>query len=237
MMAAVYARKPTEKYVVAGERRSLARRSDHARTYAVNKGRIVADEHVYVDDGISGAEFSNRHGFLRLMNALKPRPSFQVLVMSEESRLGHEAIETADALKQFTTAADSEAVINANPDVSALVVQLTSSSIAVRARAAAALGAHRHAAVVIRLATVLRDDPDEFVRAAAASALVCLGTVQPIEVVGAALRDQSGAVQMEAVVALSSKPAEPVIRTMLNTALPGPHGAARRVTETELGVS
>jgi DNA invertase Pin-like site-specific DNA recombinase len=27
-------------------------------------------------------------GFLRLMNALKPRPPFQVLVMSEDSRLG-----------------------------------------------------------------------------------------------------------------------------------------------------
>ena len=31
------------------------------------------------------------------MNALKPRPAFDVLVMSEESRLGREAIETAYA--------------------------------------------------------------------------------------------------------------------------------------------
>jgi DNA invertase Pin-like site-specific DNA recombinase len=58
----------------------------------------------YVDDGISGAEFATRPGFLRLMNALKPRPSFQVLVMSEESPLGREAIETASALKQLVTA-------------------------------------------------------------------------------------------------------------------------------------
>ena len=36
------------------------------------------------------------------MNALKPRPPFQVLVMSEESRLGREAIETSYALKQLT---------------------------------------------------------------------------------------------------------------------------------------
>ena len=35
------------------------------------------------------------------MNALKPRPAFQVLIMSEESRLGREAIETAYALKQI----------------------------------------------------------------------------------------------------------------------------------------
>jgi hypothetical protein len=33
------------------------------------------------------------------MNELKPRPTFQVLIMSEESRPGREAIETACALK------------------------------------------------------------------------------------------------------------------------------------------
>ena len=38
------------------------------------------------------------------MNALSPRPPFQVLVMSEESRLGREQIETAYALKQITDA-------------------------------------------------------------------------------------------------------------------------------------
>ena len=85
--------------------RSLSRgRSTHARQYAARKGWTVVDEHVYVDDGISGAEFCNRPGFVRLMNALKPRPPFQVLVMSEESRLGREAIETAYALKQLVTA-------------------------------------------------------------------------------------------------------------------------------------
>jgi DNA invertase Pin-like site-specific DNA recombinase len=38
------------------------------------------------------------------MNALKPRSPFQVLIMSEESRLGREAIETAYALKQLVQA-------------------------------------------------------------------------------------------------------------------------------------
>src|SRR6266446_10643998 len=47
---------------------------------------------------------TKRPGFIRLMNALKPRPPFQVLVMPEESRLGREAIETAYALKQLVTA-------------------------------------------------------------------------------------------------------------------------------------
>src|SRR5258705_11251724 len=59
---------------------------------------------MYGDDGISGAEFVKRPGFIRLMNALKPRPAFHFLVMSEESRLGREQIETAYALKQLMTA-------------------------------------------------------------------------------------------------------------------------------------
>jgi DNA invertase Pin-like site-specific DNA recombinase len=104
MTAAIYARKSTEQTGVADEQKSVARQIGHARAYATRKGWIVADEHVYVDDGISGAEFANRPAFLRLMTALKPRPPFQILTMSEESRLGREAIETADALKQLVTA-------------------------------------------------------------------------------------------------------------------------------------
>jgi DNA invertase Pin-like site-specific DNA recombinase len=104
MIAAIYARKSNEQGRVAEEQKSIARQVEHARRYAARKGWSVADEHVYVDDGISGVEFNTRPGFLRLMNALRPRPAFQVLVMSEESRLGREAIETAYALKQIVQA-------------------------------------------------------------------------------------------------------------------------------------
>ena len=104
MIAAIYARKSTEQIGVADEQKSVARQIDHARRYAERKGWTVDDASIFVDDGISGAEFANRPGFLRLMNALKPRPPFQVLVMSEESRLGREAIETAYALKQLVQA-------------------------------------------------------------------------------------------------------------------------------------
>jgi site-specific DNA recombinase len=104
MIAAIYARKSTDQTGVADEARSVARQIDHAREYAARKGWSVADEHVYVDDGISGAEFATRPGFVRLMNSLKPRAAFQVLVMSEESRLGREAIETSYALKQLLQA-------------------------------------------------------------------------------------------------------------------------------------
>ena len=44
-----------------------------------------------------------RPGFLRLMNSLRPK-QFDVLIMSEESRLGREQIKTAYALQQITDA-------------------------------------------------------------------------------------------------------------------------------------
>ena len=103
MRVAIYARKSTDQSHVSEAQKSVSRQVDQARQYAAQKGWSAADAHVYVDDGLSGAEFATRPGFLRLMNALKPRPDFQVLVMSEESRLGREAIETAYALKQIIT--------------------------------------------------------------------------------------------------------------------------------------
>ena len=105
MQAAIYARKSTDQHTVADEAKSVTRQVDHARAYAKRKGwTVAADPHIYVDDGISGAEFAKRPGFLRLMNALKPRPPFDMLIMSEESRLGRESIETAYALKQLVQA-------------------------------------------------------------------------------------------------------------------------------------
>lgn len=104
MIAAIYARKSTDQAAVSDEQKSVARQVEHARAFAVARGWTIDEAHVYVDDGISGAEFDRRPAFLRLMNALKPRAPFQVLVMSEESRLGREAIETGYALKQLLSA-------------------------------------------------------------------------------------------------------------------------------------
>jgi site-specific DNA recombinase len=99
MIAAIYARKYTEQNGVGDEEKSVTRQIEHAEAYAAQKRWAVYDEHIYVDDGISGAEFVKRPGFLHLMNTLKPKPPFQVLIMSEESQFGREQIETAYALK------------------------------------------------------------------------------------------------------------------------------------------
>jgi hypothetical protein len=97
MIAAIYARKSTEQSGVADEQRSVARQAEHGRHYAARKGFTVDDAWIFVDNGISGAEFGKRPGLVRLMAALKPRPPFQVLIMSEESRLGREAIDRIPA--------------------------------------------------------------------------------------------------------------------------------------------
>ena len=57
MLAAIYARKSTDQSGVSDEQLSVARQIDHGRAYAARKGWTVPDAHVYVDDGISGAEF------------------------------------------------------------------------------------------------------------------------------------------------------------------------------------
>lgn len=103
MIAAIYARKSTDQNV-ADEEKSVTRQVDRARAYATTKGWAVDDAHVYVDDGISGAEFLKRPGFLALMNALRPRPPFQVLIVMEQSRLGRSQDEVPYALKRITDA-------------------------------------------------------------------------------------------------------------------------------------
>ena len=104
MIAAIYARKSPVQNGGAGMTTSVTRQVEHARAYADRKGWTVADDQIYLDDRISGAEFENRPGYMRLLNALKPQAPFEVLIVSELSRLGREQFETNYALKQLSQA-------------------------------------------------------------------------------------------------------------------------------------
>ena len=104
MIAAIYARKSTDQQGVSDEEKSVTRQIDHGKAYAGRKGWTVLDEHIYVDEGIYGAEFVKRPGLARLLKVLTLRPPFQALIMMEESRLGREQIETAYVLKRITDA-------------------------------------------------------------------------------------------------------------------------------------
>ena len=65
MIAAIYARKSTEQNGVGDEEKSVTRQIAHAKAYATCKGWLVDEDHVYVDDGISGAEFVKRPARVR----------------------------------------------------------------------------------------------------------------------------------------------------------------------------
>ena len=87
MIAAVDARKSTEQNVL-DDAKSVTRQVELARAFAASKGWRVADEHVYIDDAVAGAEYVKRPTYQRLMAALDPTPPFGALVVMEQSRLG-----------------------------------------------------------------------------------------------------------------------------------------------------
>jgi site-specific DNA recombinase len=104
-VAALYLRKSSEDERSAADGKSTARQRENAAAFAEERGWRVAEEHVYSDDGISGAEFVNRRGLQRLLREVRQRPlPFQALVIAEPSRLGREQIETAYVLKQIVDA-------------------------------------------------------------------------------------------------------------------------------------
>ncbi len=106
LVAAVYARKSHDQNGVSDEEKSVRRQEEHARAYAAANGWTVDDGYVYGDDGISGAEFERRPGLMRLLTEVgqKPRPPFDVLILSEKARLGRESIETGYLLKKILRA-------------------------------------------------------------------------------------------------------------------------------------
>jgi site-specific DNA recombinase len=103
MIAAVYARKSTEQNV-ADDAKSVTRQVENARAFAAKRGWTVLDEHVYIDDGFSGAEFERRPGFTRMMGTLAAGAPFSVLVVSEQKSIGREMTETPYVIKQLDMA-------------------------------------------------------------------------------------------------------------------------------------
>src|SRR5215470_6733052 len=91
LRAAIYARKSTEQNV-SDDAKSVTRQIERARTFAATRGWTTADEHIYSDDAVSGAEWKHRPEFNRLMAALEPRPPFDVLIVSELSRIGRDPV-------------------------------------------------------------------------------------------------------------------------------------------------
>ena len=92
MKAAIYARKSQDDSDRNDENKSVVRQVENARKYAQARGWMVEDHLIFRDDGSAGAEYVSRRDFARLMTSLK---QFDVLVMSEASRLGRDMTRNA----------------------------------------------------------------------------------------------------------------------------------------------
>jgi DNA invertase Pin-like site-specific DNA recombinase len=103
MIVAIYARKSTDERDKDPDARSCERQIDQAHVYAARKGWTIAGAHVYTDEAVSGAEF-DRPGLGRLLAALEGRPPFDVLIISEQSRLGRSTIPTLALIQQLLMA-------------------------------------------------------------------------------------------------------------------------------------
>jgi site-specific DNA recombinase len=98
MKAAIYARKSTDDNSKNKDNKSVTRQVERAKAYATKKGWTVDDAFVFVDDGISGADFKKRTGLIQLLNNLK---GVDAIIMSELSRLGRDQIETSRVLSEI----------------------------------------------------------------------------------------------------------------------------------------
>ncbi len=101
----VYARKSTSQEKASEEARSTTRQVELARSFITQQGWTVSEEHVYIDEAISGGEFKKRPGLAALLAAAKttPRP-FDVVVMMAQSRLARRMRYAVDILHDLADA-------------------------------------------------------------------------------------------------------------------------------------
>jgi len=98
MRCAIYARKSTRQSVAE----STVRQVENARAFAAVKGWTVADDHVYVDEAVSGAETTKLAAKQRLLANLS---AFHILVMQAPDRLSRrDGVEAFGELKSIAAA-------------------------------------------------------------------------------------------------------------------------------------
>lgn len=102
--AAIYARRSKEQKDRAEEAKSVTRQVEGARALAAKQGWTVAEEHIFIDDGISGTEFQLRPGLQQLLGLLHPHAPFQRLIVEERKAIGREQFETGMIIKQLAQA-------------------------------------------------------------------------------------------------------------------------------------
>jgi DNA invertase Pin-like site-specific DNA recombinase len=107
MIAAIYARRSSSQAGRDEQDLSVTRQIDLARRFAESKGWIVADEHVYADDGVSGAEVASKlREKQRMLSLIESGAApFQAIVMQSNDRLSRrDGDEALGELKAISSA-------------------------------------------------------------------------------------------------------------------------------------
>ncbi len=98
MIAAVYARKSTQQEGAGATSESVERQIQHAQQFIIKKGWAIGP--VYYDDAISGVTYAKLKDRARMVTDAAAG-KFQALVVSEQSRLGRDWIESAYTIKKI----------------------------------------------------------------------------------------------------------------------------------------
>ena len=99
LIAAAYARKSNEQDGREDDAKSVTRQVERAREFAAKKGWQFSEEHIYIDDAVSGAEWSERErrAWFAMKRAIGAgdasagKPPFDVLIVANQSRIGRDA--------------------------------------------------------------------------------------------------------------------------------------------------
>ncbi|XYI03839.1 recombinase family protein [Sorangium sp. So ce1128] len=97
MRAAIYARRSTEEH----QAESLDTQIDGAQRFVASRGWTLDPAHVFVDSGVSRAEFVRRPGLIALLRSAEAR-SFDVVVCRDETRLGGDTFRTGQLVATLT---------------------------------------------------------------------------------------------------------------------------------------
>src|SRR5262249_17804960 len=104
MRCGIYARKSSDDSDRSAEARSTTRQIEHAMAYAKAKGGTGDPRQIFTDENTSGAEWKHRPGFNALLAALSTGAPFDVLIVSELSRIGRDTVRTPAAVLQLEDA-------------------------------------------------------------------------------------------------------------------------------------
>jgi len=104
VIAGVYVRKSNEDSGNADVKSVTVQRAV-IEAFAAKRGWTIGERFVFADDGISGAEFKKRPGLRALLHLLEAdTPPFQVLIVTELSRIGRDTVRTLAAIQEIEEA-------------------------------------------------------------------------------------------------------------------------------------